>query len=73
MLILQRKKGESVVLDGNITVSILDVSAEGVKLAVEAPRDVTILRSELIKAAEVNKEAVADKNKIQMLRDMLDK
>lgn len=58
MLILHRKKGESLVINDNIKVTIVDVSGEKVKIAVEAPKEIPILRTELMTAVEVNKEAV---------------
>ncbi len=58
MLILHRKKGESLVINDNIKVTIVDVSGEKVKIAVEAPKEIPILRTELVTAVEVNKEAV---------------
>lgn len=57
MLILNRKKGESLVINENIKVTIVDVSGEKVKIAVEAPKEIPILRTELVTAAEVNKES----------------
>ena len=60
MLILQRKAGESVLIGGEIEVSVLSVETGRVRLAIEAPRDVSILRSELKKAAEVNREAAGE-------------
>ena len=57
MLILQRKEGESLLLGENIEVTVLSVETGRVRLAIQAPRDVTILRSELRVAAEVNREA----------------
>ena len=57
MLILQRKEGESLLLGENIEITVLSVEAGRVRLAIQAPRDVTILRSELRAAAQVNREA----------------
>ena len=57
MLILQRKAGESVLIGEEIEVSVLSVEAGRVRLAIQAPRSVAILRSELKTAAEVNREA----------------
>lgn len=57
MLILQRKEGESLLLGENIEITVLAVEAGRVRLAIQAPRNVTILRSELRVAAEVNREA----------------
>lgn len=47
MLILSRKIGESVIVNGNIKVLILNVSGAQVKVGIEAPPDVTIHREEI--------------------------
>ena len=57
MLILQRKEGESLLIGNEIEISILSVEAGRVRLAIEAPKSISILRAELKKAAEVNREA----------------
>ncbi|WP_124066930.1 carbon storage regulator [Clostridium sp. E02] len=59
MLILQRKKEQALVIGDNISIKVLDIGNDWVKLAIDAPRDVTILRSELIEAASANQEAVS--------------
>lgn len=57
MLILQRKEGESLLIGEEIEVTVLAVESGRARLAIQAPRDVTILRSELKVAAEANREA----------------
>ena len=61
MLVLRRKVGESIILDGVICVSVLAVEGERVKIGINAPPDVTILRKELLKIisgeVEVQEEA----------------
>ena len=48
MLVLARKVGEGVVIDGRIVVTILEVrGADQVRLGIEAPADVSILRAEV--------------------------
>lgn len=49
MLVLRRKIGESIILDGVISVSVLGVEGERVKIGITAPPDVTIVRDELLK------------------------
>ncbi len=49
MLVLRRKVGESIILDGVISISVLAVEGERVKLGINAPPDVTIVREELLK------------------------
>lgn len=60
MLILQRKKGQSISINDDITLTIVDVGSDGVKIAIDAPREVTILRTELKDAAKENKKAAEE-------------
>ncbi len=71
MLILQRKKGESIVLGDDIIVSVSDVGADWVKLAIDAPPRVKVLRSELIEAARANQEAADGKATITDIKRLL--
>lgn len=48
MLVLRRKVGEAIVLNGVITVYVLAVEGERVKLGINAPPDVVIVRQELL-------------------------
>lgn len=48
MLILTRRPGETVVIQGDIKVHVLAVEGERVKLGVDAPRHVPIVREELL-------------------------
>ena len=57
MLILQRKEGESLLIGDEVEVTVLAVEAGRVRLAIRAPRNVTILRSELKGAVHANREA----------------
>jgi carbon storage regulator len=47
MLVLVRKCDESIVIRGEIVVTVLGVEGDRVKLGIEAPRDVCVLRQEL--------------------------
>lgn len=60
MLVLQRKKNQSLVINGNVTVSVLEIGSDWIKLAIEAPKDVKILRAELLEAAQANQEAAKE-------------
>lgn len=58
MLVVSRKMGESIVIGDNIEISILDVSEGIVRIGIEAPKKVKILRKELITEIETeNKES----------------
>lgn len=59
MLAIKRKKGESILIGENIEITIVDIANGSVKVAIEAPRDITILRKELYKEVEEeNKQAI---------------
>jgi len=47
MLVLSRKAGESIQIDGQVKITIVTVSGNRVKVGIEAPEEVQILRSEL--------------------------
>lgn len=71
MLILQRKAGESLTIGDEIEISVLSVEAGRVRLAIQAPKSVPILRSELKIAAEVNREAADEEVSPLALLDVL--
>lgn len=59
MLILSRKIGETVVIDGNIRVKIVRVEGDVVKVGIEAPGEVSIHRQEVYDEIQrSNKEAL---------------
>lgn len=60
MLILSRKAGETVVIDGRIRVKVVRVEGDVVKLGIEAPAEVPVHRQEIYDEIQKNnQEAVA--------------
>jgi len=47
MLVLSRKRGQSIVIDGQIVVSVVDVGRGRVQIGVTAPREMPVYREEL--------------------------
>ena len=47
MLVLRRKKAETVVVDGRIQIKVLRIGRNAISLGIDAPGDVTIWRGEL--------------------------
>lgn len=47
MLVLSRQKNESIVIGGNIVVTIVDVRGDKVRIGIEAPREVSVHRKEI--------------------------
>ena len=60
MLILQRKPGESLVIGEDVTVSVISIEGGRVRLAISAPPEVSILRSELLDAREANRDSAVE-------------
>lgn len=52
MLILTRKMGEGIVLNDNVTIRIVDISKGVVKIGIDAPKEMLILREELEQAVK---------------------
>lgn len=59
MLILRRKKNESILIGENIRITVVDCAPDGVRLAIDAPRQMSILREELSQAEAENKSSLA--------------
>lgn len=72
MLILRRKKNESLLIGENIRITIVECAADGVRLAIDAPRQISILREELSEAEQINKTAlVPDMDSVWTLQSVL--
>jgi len=52
MLILTRKKGESIAIGDNIQIQVLNVKGGQVRIGIDAPREVAVNREERIEASE---------------------
>ncbi len=76
MLILQRKKDQSLTIGNNISVTIVDIGNDWVKLAIDAPKEVSILRTELLEAVSANQEAVStplSEGSLSNIKDLINK
>ena len=52
MLVLTRKRNQSIIIGDNIEVTIVDIHGEQVKLGIAAPRDITVHRKEIFEAIQ---------------------
>jgi len=58
VLILTRKTEQAIVIDGQTIVRVLSIEGERVKLGIDAPKSITVLREELVREiAGANREA----------------
>lgn len=59
MLALTRKKGESIIINNNIEISILEMRGDQVKIGISAPKEVPVYRKEVyLQIQEENKAAI---------------
>lgn len=57
MLILARKKNESIMINDNIEISIVEIKGESVKIGINAPNSVKIYRQEVYVAIQKENQA----------------
>jgi len=71
MLVISRKAGESLVIGSDIVISVLNVGSDKVTIGLDAPKDVPIVRSELVDIIEANIEAAQVKAEPEALARLL--
>ena len=70
MLALTRKKGESLVINNNIEVTILEIRGDQIKLGISAPRDVSIYRKEVYMQIQEENKAALETNNAEALKNL---
>ena len=59
MLVLSRRKGESVVIANSITVTVIDIRGDQIRLGIDAPREISVHREEVHRQVQnANRDAV---------------
>ena len=71
MLALTRKKGESLIVNNDVEITVLEIRGDQIKLGISAPREVPIYRKEVyLQIQEENKEA-SNKDAMGALKGLL--
>ena len=52
MLVLSRKKNESIIINDHITITVVEIRGDKVRLGIDAPKDVTVHRREVYEAIQ---------------------
>ncbi|MDD6807486.1 MAG: carbon storage regulator [Oscillospiraceae bacterium] len=72
MLVITRRQGEAVVIGKDIEIIVSEVSGDKIKLCIDAPREISIMRKELLETGNMNKEAVetVDSSGLEQFKNM---
>ncbi len=74
MLVLTRKVGERIQIGPNVVVTVTEVAGGQVRLGIDAPKEVAIVRGELVEEVlETNKDAIAPALDREALQNLLKK
>ena len=71
MLALSRKKNESIIVNNNIEITILDIRGDQVKVGIAAPKEVPIYRKEVYLQIQEENKAATNADGISALADLL--
>lgn len=71
MLALTRKKGEALVINNNIEVTVLEIRGDQIKLGIAAPKEVPVYRKEVYLQIQKENEAALAVNNISGLKGLL--
>lgn len=72
MLALTRKKGESLVINNNVEVTVLEIRGDQVKIGISAPKEVPVYRKEVyLQIQNENKEVLSNVEAIETLKNLL--
>ncbi len=59
MLVLSRKKNESIVIDNHIVITVVEIRGDKVRLGITAPKEVPVYRQEILNAIQASKVSEA--------------
>lgn len=62
MLVISRKSSESILIGDNIEIMVSEISGDRVKICINAPKEIPVVRRELLETRNLNKEAAAAPN-----------
>ena len=71
MLALTRKKGEALMINNNVEITILEVRGDQVKIGISAPKDVPIYRKEVYLQIQEENKASFSPEGLEALKDFM--
>ncbi len=73
MLALSRKKGEAIVINNNIEITILELKGDQVKIGITAPKEVPVYRKEVYLQIQQENEQAMSSDSLNALSDFFKK
>lgn len=70
MLALSRKKGEALIINNNIEVTVLEIKGEQIKIGISAPKEIPVYRKEVYIQIQEANAAAANKDAIDQLQNL---
>lgn len=71
MLALTRKKGEALVINNNIEITVLEIRGDQIKLGITAPKDVPVYRKEVYLQIQKENEEALHLDSLEVLKNVL--
>ena len=71
MLELTRKKGESLVVNNNIEITVLEIRGDQIKIGISAPKNVPVYRKEVYLQIQKENEASLKADGLEALKNLL--
>lgn len=71
MLALTRKKGESLVVNNNIEITVLEIRGDQIKIGISAPKNVPVYRKEVYLQIQQENEASLKADGLEALKNLL--
>lgn len=71
MLALTRKKGESLVVNNNIEITVLEIRGDQIKIGISAPKNVPVYRKEVYLQIQKENEASIKADGLEALKNLL--
>ena len=73
MLALSRKKGEAIVINNNIEITVLELKGDQVKIGITAPKEVPVYRKEVYLQIQQENEQAMNSDSLNVLSDFFKK
>jgi carbon storage regulator len=72
MLVIRRRAGESLFIGDDVEIKVLEVGPTQIKLGIAAPKEITVLRSE-VRQTQLANRAAADQGSAEVIEDLVKK